>query len=164
MAETTLYILTLGNGKITVNATAGQKYVCVSQGKSMSVIPSYSSPEWKKATSSTLTFDGLEEGATYEIYTYVPANGSQKASYISQALVITLLQPGDPTGDGNINAMDALYLKRALAGWNGYAINFSACDVNCDSTIDDADIMCLERHVAGWEGYETLPVTIDIAG
>jgi hypothetical protein len=115
----------------------------------------------KKATSSTLTFDGLESGATYEISTYIPASGSQVASYISQPLVITLLQVGDPTGDGNVDFIDALYMKRALAGWDGYTINFSACDVDGNGEINDADVMYLERHIAGWKDCASLPKVTD---
>ena len=148
-----------GNGKITVKAISGQKYVCVQdtdKGNS-GEIPAFSSSEWKSASGSTLVFSGLTQGKTYRVYTYIPAVGGQSASYISQPLVVTLKAVGDLGGDGKIDSSDALYLRRALAGWDGYKLNFSAGDVNADGKLSADDIMVLERHVAGWKGYEQLP-------
>ncbi len=79
---------------------------------------------------------------------------------------------GDVNRDGEVNAVDALVLKRYQAKWDGYdGIDRLAADVNADGTLnldgssnpDDAitlnDLIFLERHLAGWAGYETLPVT-----
>lgn len=148
-----------GNGKITVRAISGQKYVCVqdTDKDNSGEIPAFSSSEWKSASGSTLVFSGLTQGKTYRVYTYIPAVGGQSASYISQPLVVTLKAVGDLSGDGKIDSSDALYLRRALAGWDGYKLNFSAGDVNADGKLSADDIMVLERHVAGWKGYEQLP-------
>ena len=154
-----------GNGKITVKAISGQKYVCVQdtdKGNS-GEIPAFSSSEWKSASGSTLVFSGLTQGKTYRVYTYIPAVGGQSASYISQPLVVTLKAVGDLGGDGKIDSSDALYLRRAIAGWDGYELNFSAADINADEKLTADDIMYLERHIAGWKGYETLPVQNQIS-
>lgn len=149
-----------GNGKITVKAISGQKYVCVQDADkgNSGEIPAFSSSEWKSASGSTLVFSGLTQGKTYRVYTYIPAVGGQSASYISQPLVVTLKAVGDLGGDGKIDSSDALYLRRAIAGWDGYELNFSAADINADEKLTVDDIMYLERHIAGWKGYETLPV------
>lgn len=148
-----------GNREITINAVIGQKYVCIpGTDEDISVIPAHDSSEWKAAASAALTFEGLEQGRTYKIYTYVPAAGNKNASYVSQPLVVTLNETGDLSGDGRVEASDALYLRRALAGWDGYKINFSAADINIDGKISADDVMALERHIAGWRGYEKLPV------
>ena len=153
--------ISYGNGQITIAAVKGQKYVCVPNTDAgySGVIPALSSEEWKLANTSTVVFSGLTQGKTYKIYTYIPASGSQSASYISLPLEITLKTLGDLDGDGKINAADVLYLKRALAGWEGYELNFSASNTNGDDKLDQADVMVLERHIAGWNGYESLPVT-----
>ncbi len=150
-----------GNGKITIAAVSGQKYVCVANTDAgySGEIPAFDSSEWKSASGTTLVFSGLALGTTYKVYTYIPASGSKSASYVSQPLVITLKAVGDLTGDGKIDSSDALYLRRAIAGWDGYELNFSAADINADRKLNANDIMCLERHIAGWSGYTTLPVT-----
>ena len=149
-----------GNGKITVKAAAGQKYVCVadSEAGESGIIPALSSLDWKSASGSMLTFEGLEQGRTYRIYTYIPAAGGKSASYVSQPLVVTLKEVGDLSGDGKIDSSDAFYLRRAFAGWDGYELNFSAADVNADGKLSADDIMILERYIAGWSSYKTLPV------
>lgn len=149
-----------GNGKITVKAAAGQKYVCVadSEAGESGIIPALSSLDWKSASGSMLTFEGLEQGRTYRIYTYIPAAGGKSASYASQPLVVTLKEVGDLSGDGKIDSSDAFYLRRAFAGWDGYELNFSAADINADGKLSADDIMILERYIAGWSSYKTLPV------
>ena len=149
-----------GSGKIAIAAISGQKYVCVldtDKGNS-GEIPAFSSSEWKSASGSTLVFSGLTQGKTYRVYTYIPAVGGQSASYVSPPLVVTLKAVGDLSGDGKIDSSDALYLRRAIAGWDGYELNFSAADINANEKMTVDDIMYLERHIAGWQGYETLPV------
>lgn len=65
---------------------------------------------------------------------------------------------GKFTGSGRINAADALYLRRSLAGWENYKTTLENADINQDGVIDKADIIALERHIARWKGYKTLPV------
>ena len=69
---------------------------------------------------------------------------------------------GKFTGSGRINAADALYLRRSLAGWENYKATLENADINQDGVIDKADVIALERHIAGWKGYETLPITEEI--
>lgn len=67
---------------------------------------------------------------------------------------------GNVNGDNRESAdtADVLYLKRYLAGWNGYDdVEKRTADVNRDGLIDSADAMILERHVSGWTGFEQLP-------
>lgn len=68
---------------------------------------------------------------------------------------------GDINEDDDVDVLDAIYLKRYIAGWYGYnrnSIEKRVADLNRDGLIDTADIMILERHIAGWSGYEKLPV------
>lgn len=60
---------------------------------------------------------------------------------------------GKFTGSGRINAADALYLRRSLAGWENYEATLENADINQDGVIDKADVIALDRHIAGWKGY-----------
>ena len=66
---------------------------------------------------------------------------------------------GKFTGSGRIDAADALYLRRSLAGWENYKATLENADINQDGVIDKADVIALERHIAGWKGYGKLPMT-----
>ena len=76
---------------------------------------------------------------------------------------------GDFNDDGEIDGLDALYLKRYLNEWDGYSYedcisagyNFDAADVNCDGEIDGIDALYLKRYLNEWEGYEELPIIND---
>ncbi|MCL2152609.1 MAG: dockerin type I domain-containing protein [Oscillospiraceae bacterium] len=63
---------------------------------------------------------------------------------------------GDVNGDGVVDAFDALYLARHLAGWPGYETISLAADVNNDGIVDAFDALYLARHLAEWPGYEIL--------
>ncbi len=66
---------------------------------------------------------------------------------------------GDVDCDWDVNAADALILKRHIAGWTGYEedkINTNAANINGDDEINIEDLMLLEKHIAGWTGFEDL--------
>lgn len=65
---------------------------------------------------------------------------------------------GDIDNNMVVDLADALYLKRCLAGWDGYSIiDRAAADLDGDNEITVKDVTALERHIAGWNGYESLP-------
>ena len=73
---------------------------------------------------------------------------------------------GDVDDNLKIDIVDALYLKRYVAGWDGYelvdSIAANVClEENEDEAgkINSADVIALERYIAGWKGYEKLPKT-----
>lgn len=61
--------------------------------------------------------------------------------------------PGDLDGDGALTVTDRTTLARALAGWEGYAVDPDLADVNRDGEVTAADRTYLARVLAGWEGY-----------
>ena len=144
---------------IEIKAVLGQMYLCTDSAE----IPKYTDSAWKAASSTEMTFTELKDNTTYRIYTYIPVKEDRKRSNISVALKVETVQYGKFTGAGNPNSADAMYLKRALAGWDGYDINIYAADVNNDGKVNESDVMTLERHIAGWKGYETLPVKKQIS-
>lgn len=65
---------------------------------------------------------------------------------------------GDVDENGRVDFADVFWLKRAIAGWDGYGnIDSTISDVNKDGAINLDDLLILEKHVAGWKEYETLP-------
>ena len=79
----------------------------------------------------------------------------------AQSEPIKVLGPvecGDVDTNGTVDFVDALWLKRHVAKWNGYSdIYMKSADVNNDGKADEADVMILERYLAGWEEYRNLP-------
>jgi hypothetical protein len=72
---------------------------------------------------------------------------------------LTVPQPGDVNGDDEVDALDAVVLKRQLMEktrnpFDDGPVIASASDVNGDGVVDIADLLYLKRHLAGWVGYE----------
>jgi hypothetical protein len=63
---------------------------------------------------------------------------------------------GDINDNGRVDVLDAVILKRYLAGWNGYEeyIVFDSADLTNFGTINVVDAVYLVRSIAGWHGYE----------
>ena len=61
---------------------------------------------------------------------------------------VTDVIPGDVTGDGVVNKMDALRLKKYLAGLD-VEIDLAAADVNCDGVVNKMDALRLKKYLAG---------------
>ena len=66
---------------------------------------------------------------------------------------------GDADGNKKVDAADTLYLKRHLAGWEGYKELPQKTNVSWMDEASPANLMILERHIAGWKDYEMLPYT-----
>lgn len=66
---------------------------------------------------------------------------------------------GDADGNKKVDAADALYLKRHLAGWEDYRELPQKTNVSWMDEASPANLMILERHIAGWKDYEMLPYT-----
>ena len=57
---------------------------------------------------------------------------------------------GDLNGDGKIDDIDLLLLRRFLAGWP-VDINHDAAKINGDNRISEVDLVLLRRYLAGWD-------------
>lgn len=66
---------------------------------------------------------------------------------------------GDADGNKKVDAADTLYLKRHLAGWEGYKELPQKTNVSWMDEASPTNLMILERHIAGWKDYEMLPYT-----
>ena len=57
--------------------------------------------------------------------------------------------PGDPNGDGEVNAKDAVLLAQKLAGWT-IELDENAADCNGDGAVNAKDAVLLAQYLAGW--------------
>lgn len=70
---------------------------------------------------------------------------------------------GDVDLNGEVDSIDATFLARYLAKWNGVEINLlSNADVNNDGSVDIIDLFYLNRHFSNWYGYDNLESKYDI--
>ena len=65
---------------------------------------------------------------------------------------------GDLNGEDGVGMADLAYMRRLLAGWNGYAAELAVGDLNGDGEINIDDAIVLSRHLAGWQDYLELPI------
>ena len=57
---------------------------------------------------------------------------------------------GDLSGDGSIDAVDAVTLAQVIAGWD-VEYNKSAADCNGDGEVNAVDAVLLAQYIAGWD-------------
>ena len=57
---------------------------------------------------------------------------------------------GDLSGDGSIDAVDAVTLAQVIAGWD-IEYNKSAADCNGDGEVNAVDAVLLAQYIAGWD-------------
>ncbi|MBR0366335.1 MAG: hypothetical protein IJH94_05995, partial [Clostridia bacterium] len=113
-----------------------------------------------EGTLATLTFS-VNANATPGEYTigidsdYVLANAvGDRFGLITVPGNVAVYIPGDISGDGDVDIVDVIMLRRYLAG--GYTISVveNALDVNKDGDIDIIDVITLRRYLAGGYGIE----------
>lgn len=65
---------------------------------------------------------------------------------------------GDLDDNTWVDASDALFLERYIAGWESYTQtgNWYAADIDNDGEVTIKDLYILQRHLAGWKDYEDL--------
>ena len=67
---------------------------------------------------------------------------------------------GDVDENREVDFIDAIYLKRYVAGWSQYQdVSLKTGNLNSDEKINAADVVILENHIAGWTGYEDISTT-----
>lgn len=59
-------------------------------------------------------------------------------------------EPGDLSGDGEINSIDAVLLAQYIAGWD-VELDGMAADCNGDGDINSIDAVLLAQFIAGWD-------------
>lgn len=65
-----------------------------------------------------------------------------------EALEVGVTLIGDVNDDGEIDSVDAVLLKKYLAGYEGLEINLEACDTNGDGEISSSDSVMLLKYLS----------------
>lgn len=129
--------------------------------ESDSYILSYENPDIADVTDdgvlAVLIFeikDTAEKGNYPVTLKYAPGdiiNSDEKMvdfCIVNGGVEVTDVIYGDVTGDGVVNKMDALRLKKYLAGLD-VEIDLAAADVNCDGVVNKMDALRLKKYLAG---------------
>ncbi len=94
---------------------------------------------------------GATENFAIEILESTHMSGDEDFAFgevFSPETMVKNVIPGDVTGDGEVNKMDALRLKKYLAGLD-VEIDLAAADVNCDGEVNKMDALRLKKYLAG---------------
>ncbi len=104
---------------------------------------------------AVLKYMNINGGYGYGARSYGP-EGSEIILYMYSSSDSACL--GDVNDDGEVNALDALILKRHIADWGGAydEIDTLTANINGDDKVNMEDLLILEKHIAGCEGYEDL--------
>ena len=81
---------------------------------------------------------------------FVPGYTYSTNANITLYAVWKAINYGDPSGDGEINAVDAVLLAQVIAGWD-VELDISAADCNGDGEINAIDAVLLAQFIAGWD-------------
>lgn len=80
-----------------------------------------------------------------------------KVQTVSGKVTVINYTPGDLNGDGTINTMDVILLRRLIAGGYGVTANETAADVNADGKKNATDVILIRRYIAGGYGVDLKP-------
>ena len=69
---------------------------------------------------------------------------------VNGILILSKTVPGDLSGDGEINAVDAVTLAQVIAGWD-VDCDALAADCNGDGEVNAIDAVLLAQKIAGWD-------------
>ena len=98
--------------------------------------------------------DNIESWSTNEITINWNAPLAWMSAYLAEAgpkidSVIVTVNLGDVNGDGNKDAIDFAYLKKALLTQDNSSINVANSDLNKDGAIDAVDFALLKSFLLG---------------
>ncbi|MBO5280719.1 MAG: InlB B-repeat-containing protein [Clostridia bacterium] len=81
---------------------------------------------------------------------YAPGATYSENANLTLYAVWEAINYGDLTGDGDINAVDAVLLAQKIAGWDVDCDELAA-DCNGDDIINAVDAVLLAQYLAGWD-------------
>ena len=73
-----------------------------------------------------------------------------KFNLVGGKITVVESEPGDLSGDGEINSIDAVLLAQYIAGWD-VELDGIAADCNGDGEINSIDAVLLAQFIAGWD-------------
>ena len=105
---------------------------------------------WLKFTVLDSAPDGMASVAIGELEVYDVDENEIACSVASGGVMVISKISGDVSDDGTVDALDALRLKKYLAGMQ-VNINSTNADVNADGKVSIADLLRLMKYLAGME-------------
>ena len=84
------------------------------------------------------------------VVVYAPSAVYSENADLTLYAVWEAINYGDPSGDGEINAVDAVLLAQKIAGWD-VELDISAADCNGDGEVNAIDAVLLAQFIAGWD-------------
>lgn len=79
--------------------------------------------------------------------------GDPSATVVYKLTILdkSALAYGDANGDSSVNSLDAVMIKRYLAGYEGLKIDLAAADVNADGRVNSLDAVKVLQKLAGYD-------------
>lgn len=162
--------LNYGEGLTLTNATQGEAWDCLTMTKPGKLTSpckftwdgqDISPSQIKDGSILKLTFEvaqtveadsNLPIELTYESGDIVGADlGSVSLNITNGQVSVVNYTPGDVDGNGKVNSLDIINLRRYIAGGYNVVINELAANVNGDTKINTLDVIMIRRFIAG--GY-----------
>lgn len=106
---------------------------------------------WASSNSNVLAVDnnGVVTAKALGKATITAKSYENPSVYDTLVVTVGKIKPGDPNGDGAVNAKDAVMISQFLAGWTiGY--DMSIADVNHDGKVNAKDAVIVAQYIAGW--------------
>ncbi len=107
---------------------------------------------WSVSDSSVMTVDSDGCVKVLKVGSATVTAKSKEDPSIYATLTVTVEdgRPGDPNGDGEVDARDSVLVAQFLANWQ-VAYDMSIADVNADGNVDAKDSVRLAQYLAGWD-------------
>lgn len=80
------------------------------------------------------------------------ANSAAHKACVNAGITVNLLDTyyGDANGDGDINLLDLITIRKHLAKWQNIEINLDNADCNGDGDVNLLDLILMRKHLARW--------------
>lgn len=107
---------------------------------------------WSSSNSNVLAIDsnGVVTAKALGTATITAKSYENPSVYATLVVTVAEVQPGDPTGDGRVDAKDAVLISQYLAGW-AVGCDMSIADVNHDGKVNTTDAVIIAQYIAGWD-------------
>ena len=106
---------------------------------------------WSSSNGNVLAVDsnGTVTAKALGTATITAKSYENSSVYATLTITVSEARPGDPNGDGEVNAKDAVLISQYVAGW-AVGCDMSIADVNHDGAVNATDAVIVAQYIAGW--------------